>query len=107
LGEIVVMNLISSADIRRLHLSPRRGKEKVARGKEAQRLPPWVSDPHQQVSFHGPEGLPFSPPDRGKREDIIYLITPDCASLVRGYLHVVPRGLQFGLLRSQVAERKR
>ena len=34
-----------SADIRRLHLPPRRGKAKVAQGKGAQRLPPWVTGP--------------------------------------------------------------
>ena len=44
-GDIVLKNLILSADIRRLHLPPRRGKEKVAQGKRAQRMPPWVTGP--------------------------------------------------------------
>ena len=63
-----------SADIRRLHLPPR-GKEKIAQGKGAQRLPPWVNRP--LTTIH-------------------YFVTPDCASLVRGYSHIVR---DFGLAR--------
>src|SRR5438128_4910918 len=63
------MNLISPADIRRLQLPPRRGKEKVAQGKGAQRLPPWVTGPHQQLPLStvrraSPQG---GAADRGKR----------------------------------------
>src|SRR6266516_7287060 len=37
-----LVNLVI-ADARRLYLPPRRGKEKIAQGKGAQRLPPWVT----------------------------------------------------------------
>ena len=42
LGQTLLANLIK-ADVRRLHRSPRRGKETIAQGKGAQRLPPWVT----------------------------------------------------------------
>src|SRR3989442_8165128 len=40
----LLVNLVI-ADARRLYLSPRRGKKKIAQGKGAQRLPPWVTEP--------------------------------------------------------------
>jgi len=40
-----------------------------------------------------------------ERGDIYYFVTPDGASLVRGYSHIVPAGLQIGSLRSQIAQR--
>src|SRR5437867_5744958 len=80
------MNLKLSTDIRRLHLPPRRGKEKVAQGKEAQRLPPWVTDPTTTPSFHRPQSQPVGwLCGRWKEGSIHYFVTPDGASLVRGY----------------------
>jgi len=39
-----------------------------------------------------------------KEESIHSFVTPDGASLVRGYSHIVPPGLQIGTLRSHIAE---
>ena len=87
-------------------LPPRRRKEKLAQGKGAERPPPWVTAPPPPTtpSFHGSPRQPTG--GRGepwKEENTHYIVTPDGASLVRGYSRIVPLGLRTGSLRSQMA----
>src|SRR5205823_13781266 len=77
----------------------------VAQSKEAQRLTLWVNQPPTTPSFHSPArqqvGWRAGPWKEGSN---FCFITPDGASLVRGYSLGVPPGLRIGSLRSQVAE---
>jgi len=102
-GEIALMNLILSADFRRLHLPPRRGKEKVAQGKGAQRLPPWVTGPHQQLPLStvrraSPQG---GAADRGKRAIFVTSLPPTALRLSGATLVLSLRDFGLARLRSQ------